>query len=254
MRKGQDFRIVVAEDEAPQRRVLLRQLARLWPAAEIVAECVDGTQATAAIDEHRPNVVFLDIRMPGANGVAVAKSASKIAHIVFTTAFDQYAVDAFETGAVDYLLKPIQTERLARALERIERREKNETPQDIGDVLERLENQLRPDREQLRWITASVGDTIKMIDIEDVLFFQAQDKYVRVVTIGGEAIIRQTLKATLDRLDPDAFWQIHRGTVVAVAAIDKLKKNDLGKWELTIKGQPERLSVSPTFQGQFRGM
>lgn len=247
-------RILIAEDEAPQRRELIRLLAQQWPEANLVAECSDGLQALDAIEQHQPDVVFLDIRMPGISGIAVAKAASGRCHVVFTTAFDHYAVEAFETGAVDYLLKPIEAGRLRQSVERLRQRLVSQAPGDISETLARLEDQLTPNRAGLKWITASVGDAIKMIAIDDVLFFQAEQKYVRVVTADTEAIIRLSLKALIEQLDSQQFWQIHRGTVVAASAIDRVTKDELGKWWLQVKDCAEQLAVSSTYQPRFRGM
>jgi len=250
---------LVAEDEAPQRRALVEQLRAAWPELELVAVCEDGEAALDAVEEHRPAVAFLDIRMPGASGMDVARAVA--AHggmVVFTTAYDDYAVRAFEAGAADYLLKPVQPERLGQAVERLRQRlaERNGNPAaDLQSLLEGLEARLRPRGEQLiRWITASVGESVRMIGIDEVLFFQAQDKYVRVATADGDAVIRTPLKELLMGLDPDTFWQVHRGAVVRVSAIDRLVRNELGRHSLRLKGHPEVLPVSGAFLHRFRGM
>jgi DNA-binding LytR/AlgR family response regulator len=247
---------IIAEDETPQRRALLTMLANAWPELEIVAACEDGIAAIEAALRHRPTIAFLDIRMPGVSGLDVARALSAAGtHIVFTTAYDEYAVRAFEAGAIDYLLKPIQAERLQVAIERLRARlsitQVALTPQQIGE----LEERLRPDKNrQIRWISASAGDSVHVIGIEDVLFFQAQDKYVRVVTREQEAVIRTPLKELLAALDPDEFWQVQRGVVVRVAAIERLKRDLFGKHRLTIKGHAESLPVSNAFLHRFRSM
>ncbi|RRN56562.1 DNA-binding response regulator [Pseudoxanthomonas sp. SGNA-20] len=234
---------LVAEDEAPQRRALVEQLRLAWPELELAAVCEDGEAALDAVAAHRPQVAFLDIRMPGASGMDVARAvAGHGGLVVFTTAYDDYAVRAFEAGAAHYLLKPLQPRAAGGG-------------PDLQALLDGLEARLRPRGGQLiRWITASVGDSVRMIGIDEVLFFQAQDKYVRVATAGGNALIRTPLKELLMGLDPDVFWQVHRGVVVRVAAIDRLLRNELGRHGLRLKGHPEVLPVSGAFLHRFRGM
>ncbi|GAA4792473.1 LytTR family DNA-binding domain-containing protein [Lysobacter hankyongensis] len=247
---------IIAEDEAPLRRALRALLAEAWPELRVVAECEDGIAAMEAIAAHRPDLCFLDIRMPGVSGLDVARAAvAAKSLVVFTTAYDKYAVRAFETGAVDYLLKPVQPERLQRAVERLRARLRDASTDDDAARVDTLEAALRPAGARLiRWISAAVGDSVRMIGIEDVLFFQAQDKYVRVVTADGEAIIRTPIKELLAGLDPDAFWQVHRGTLVRVSAIDRLRRDEFGKSMLHLRGHDEALPVSAAFLHRFRGM
>lgn len=246
---------IVAEDEAPQRAALLEMIGEAWPELELVAACEDGLAALDAIAEHRPRVAFLDIRMPGVGGLDVARAAVAAgARVVFTTAFDDYAIRAFEAGAVDYLLKPVAPARLARAIERL-KEQLAAGGDDLQARIEELEARLRPNGDRrFRWISASVGDNVRMIGIDEVLYFQAQDKYVRVVTAGDEAIIRTPLKELLAGLDPDEFWQVHRGVVVRVAAIDRLRRDELGKARISLRGRGETLPVSAAFLHRFRGM
>lgn len=247
---------MIAEDEAPQRTALLDMISDAWPALEFVAVCEDGVSALEAAKEHQPAVAFLDIRMPGVNGLDVARAVvANGGLVVFTTAYDDYAIRAFEAGAADYLLKPVQPARLAQAIERLQARLAAPRSADLQSLVEDLEARLRPSGERLiRWISASVGDSVRMIGIDEVLFFQAQDKYVRVVTGNDEAIIRTPLKDLLAGLDPEAFWQVHRGVVVRVAAIDRLRKDELGKAILSLRGRSEPLPVSAAFLHRFRGM
>ena len=248
---------IVAEDEAPQRAALLSMLADAWPELQSVTACEDGVAALQAVAELRPAVAFLDIRMPGVSGLDVARAVVAAGGlVVFTTAYDEYAIRAFEAGAVDYLLKPVQPVHLARAVGRLrERLAANNGDGDLQARVDELEAALRPrgDR-QVRWISASVGDSVRMIGIDEVLYFQAQDKYVRVVTDEAEAVIRTPLKDLLAGLDPDTFWQVHRGVVVRVAAIDRVRKDELGKWHLCLRGRSESLPVSGAFLHRFRGM
>ncbi len=247
---------LIAEDEAPQRAALLDMLAEAWPALDVIAVCEDGVSALDAAREHRPAVAFLDIRMPGVNGLDVARAViAGGGLVVFTTAYDDYAIRAFEAGAADYLLKPVQPQRLAQAVERLQARIDEPRTPDLQALVEDLEARLRPQGERLiRWISASIGDCVRMIGIDEVLYFQAQDKYVRVVTGSDEAIIRTPVKDLLAGLDPDTFWQVHRGVVVRVAAIDRLRKDELGKASLSLRGRAESLPVSAAFLHRFRGM
>jgi DNA-binding LytR/AlgR family response regulator len=246
---------LIAEDETPLRDALRAMLGIAWPELEIVAECEDGIAAMEAIAGHRPDVCFLDIRMPGVSGLDVARAAAAAkAQVVFTTAYDEYAVRAFEAGAADYLLKPIQPARLARAIERL--RERLDARAETADAdIDLLEARLKPTGTRLiRWISAAVGDSVRMLGIDEVLYFQAQDKYVRVVTADGEAIIRTPIKDILAGLDPDIFWQVHRGTVVRVSAIDRVRRDDLGKSVLSLRGRSDALPVSAAFLHRFKGM
>lgn len=247
---------LIAEDEAPQRLALHEQLLEAWPELVIVAICEDGLSALDAVAAHRPTVAFLDIRMPGVSGLDVARAVVENGGlVVFTTAYDDYAIGAFETGAADYLLKPVQPARLAQAVERLRERLQEAPATDLRAVMERLEARLRPRGDRLvRWITASVGDSVRMIGIDEVLYFQAQDKYVCVTTAEDKAIIRTSLKELLGGLDPDEFWQVHRGVVVRVKAIDRVRKDELGRYTLSLKGRDESLPVSSAFQQRFRGM
>ncbi|MBA3929605.1 MAG: DNA-binding response regulator [Xanthomonas sp.] len=247
---------LIAEDEAPQRRALQQQLRAAWPELDVVAVCEDGVSALEAVVQHRPQVAFLDIRMPGVSGLDVARQVvAQGGLVVFTTAYEDYAIRAFEAGAADYLLKPVQDARLEQAVARVQERLADTRAPDLRTLIDDLEARLRPQGDRLiRWITASVGDSVRMIAIDDVLFFQAQDKYVRVVTASDEAIIRMTLKELLGGVDPDVFWQVHRGALVRVQAIDRVRKDELGRHHLSVKGRTDVLPVSAAFQQRFRGM
>jgi DNA-binding LytR/AlgR family response regulator len=248
-------RILVAEDEAPQRDALLASLKSAWPEAEEVTVCGDGLEAIEAIELFAPEVAFLDIHMPGLSGLEVARACSQRTHVVFVTAHDDYAVRAFEQGAVDYLLKPVRHERLVETVLRLKARLEQEPP-NLSELLAKLRRELSsaPSRSSLQWITASIGDTIKLYAIDDVLAFHAQDKYTRVLTTTDEAIIRKSLRELLSSLDESVFWQVHRSVIVRASAIDCVKRDELGKWWLSLKGHAERLPVSSAFQGRLRGM
>ena len=244
--------ILIAEDEPLMRERLLEMLAAAWPEAHIVKVAENGNDAWDGFLEHEPQVVFLDIRMPGLSGLEVAERIGKSAHVVFVTAYDEYAVNAFDSGAVDYLLKPVQAERLDKALARLRQR-LAAPPADMGDLLRHLRSSLpgyAPER--LKWIKASVGKQIRLIDVHDVLFFQSDTKYTRVVLADSEALVKIALKDLLGGLDGERFWQIHRGTVVNVTAVAAVERIDAERMEVIVRGSTERLPVSRTFTHLFR--
>ena len=251
---------VIAEDEPLLRQALCEQLEQAWPELDIVAECEDGATALEAIAEQRPDVAFLDIRMPGLTGLEVAAAAAEASpatQVVFVTAYDQYAVDAFERGAVDYLLKPIAAERLASTVQRIKARSTGEGL--AGEALAALVRQLdagrlAETRQPLTWITASAGRETRLIMIDDVAYFRADHKYTTVVTAEGEALMRKPLRELLGLLDPAMFKQIHRSTIVNLKAVAAVIRDDSGKGTLRLRQRPETLLVSQPFMLLFRNM
>jgi DNA-binding LytR/AlgR family response regulator len=249
------IKILVAEDEPLMRDRLLGQLERCWPNADIVKVAENGNDAWDGFLEYEPNVVFLDIRMPGMSGVDVAKKIGKAAHIVFITAYDQYAIEAFDAGAIDYLLKPVQEQRLEKTIERIKEK-LNAVPSDLSSLLsglqQSLQNTTAVKQEKMKWIKATVGKQIKLIDVDEVLFFQSDTKYTRVVLADYEALIRTALKDLIDGLDGEKFWQVHRSTVVNIKAILAAERLDAERMEILIKGRPEKLLVSRNFTHLFR--
>jgi DNA-binding LytR/AlgR family response regulator len=246
---------IIAEDEGAQRQELRAALAELWPELDIVAECEDGLAAMEAVRALRPTVAFLDISMPGVSGLEVARMASAHAHVVLITAFGQHALDAFDHGAADYLLKPVRRERLATAIARLKKRIADGKHADMTDMFEALRTRLPElSSRRISWISASVGETIRMISIDDVLYFKSEDKYTCVVTAGGSAHIRTPLKELLSQLDPEIFWQVHRSAIVRVAAIESLKRDEDGKLRIAVEGCAELLPVSAAFQDRFRPM
>ena len=245
---------IIAEDEAPLRAELQMLLNQLWPDLQIVAMCVDGGEAIEAMQRHQPDVAFLDIRMPIADGLQVARRAESKTHIVFITAYDDFAVQAFERGAVDYLLKPVDRARLSLTIDRILARLASGQPVDLSTVLSQLEARLRGQPERIRWITASVGGSVRMLAVNDVMYFQSEEKYTRVVTADDEAHIRMPIKELLPQLDHDVFWQIHRSTIVRVGAIRAVKRDEDGKLHVILNGKAETLPVSPSFAARFRGL
>jgi DNA-binding LytR/AlgR family response regulator len=249
---------VIAEDEEPQRRKLVELLGEIWPELEIVAQCEDGLSALESVTGLQPAVAFLDIRMPGLTGLEIARAASPGTHVVFTTAYDEYAVSAFDQGAIDYLLKPIKRERLEQSVVRLKERVGSHSANSttIGAILDALQGRIpaRATLGSMRWITGSVGNITKMFGIEEVLFFQAQDKYVRVATLEDEVQIRTPLRELLAALDPEAFWRIHRSVIVRAAAIHRIESDADGKLQLRVKGRTDVLPVSSAFQYRFKPM
>ena len=245
---------ILAEDELPQRQELRAMLAELWPELHIVAECADGLSALDALQEFRPQVLFLDIRMPGVSGLEVARAAGAQCQVIFVTAYEEYALRAFDEGAIDYLQKPVARERLARSVERARSRLASGARADLAALLDRVQGTLAPRTSGIRWISASVGNSTKMFSIDEVLFFQAQEKYTRVVTADSEGHIRTPLKELLAALDSESFWQVHRSAIVRVGAIRAVDKGEDGKLRLSLRGHSEVLPVSSAFNHRFRGM
>jgi DNA-binding LytR/AlgR family response regulator len=250
---------VIAEDEALLRQALLDQLAQAWPQLQVLAACEDGACALEAIAEHQPHVAFLDIRMPGLSGLDVAAAATQVSpqtQVVFVTAYDQYAVDAFERGAIDYLLKPISAERLDATVQRLQARVENPDANALAALLERLGKHLPREQgpEPLTWLTASAGRETRLILIDDVAYFRADNKYTTVVTADGEALLRSPIRELLTRLDPNTFRQIHRSTIVNLKAIAGIVRDDSGRGTVRLKSRPETLTVSAPYMALFRNM
>ena len=248
---------VVADDESLMRDQIIASLKQAWPELVIVGEASNGREAVAIVQSLEPDVVFLDISMPGMDGIQAAQALAGQAHVVFVTAYDQYAIRAFEQGAVDYLLKPADPERVALTCQRLRARLKQE-PDPMNELLAQLSQRLgtsglKP-REYMRWVQASVGANIRMIPTTDILFFRAEDKYTRVQTQGFEALIRKPIKDLIDELDPDEFWQIHRATVVRVDAVEQVSRDFRGRQIVHVKGSQEKLEVSRTFNHLFKQM
>ena len=250
-------RALIADDEAPMRDQLRARLHEAWPALEIVGEAANGMEAVAMTAELSPDIVFLDIRMPGQSGIDAARQLYSRCHIVFVTAYDQYAIDAFEHGAMDYLLKPVTAARLETTCARLRQRLAS-APQDIGQKLAELTAALyaggaaRP--AYLRWIQAQVGGNLRMISTREVLFFQSDEKYTRVQTAQAELLIRKTLKELADELDPDEFWRIHRSTLVRVDAIASVTRDLRGRQMLKVRDFAQELEVSRNHAHLFQQM
>ncbi|MDQ2702061.1 MAG: LytTR family DNA-binding domain-containing protein [Pseudomonadota bacterium] len=251
---------VVAEDEILLRQALVDGLADAWPQLQVLAECEDGASALEALAEHQPDVAFLDIRMPGLTGLEVAAmlvDTSPRTQVVFVTAYDQYAIDAFETGAIDYLLKPIVAERLAATVQRVRVRADNGDAEAIAALVAKLGRSL-PAREDakppLTWLTASAGRETRLILVDDVAYFRAADKYTTVVTADGKALLRTPIRELLAALDPNVFKQVHRSTIVNFKAIAGVTRDETGRGTLRLKSRPETLVVSQPFMALFRNM
>jgi len=266
-------RAVIADDERLMREQLRARLAEAWPELRIVAEAKNGQEAVQLVEQHHPDLAFLDIRMPGLTGVEAARAIAQLptdddtpdgwagCEIVFITAYDQYAVDAFEQGAADYVLKPAERERLALTVERIRRRlaqrDRGEAAggAPLQQLLQRLAQQMNPAAApKLKWIQATVGSSIQMIPVDEVLFFISDEKYTRVQTASVEALIRKPIKELVEELDAEQFWQIHRSPLVNIQAVAGVTRDLRGRQIVSVKGHPEKLEVSRSFTGLFKGM
>jgi DNA-binding LytR/AlgR family response regulator len=241
---------LIAEDEPLLREQLKRRLRDAWPELEIVAEAGTGGDALAAFEARPVDVAFLDIRMPVMSGLDVAREIAGRAHVVFVTAYDEYAIAAFDEGAVDYLLKPVSPERIEKVAARLKAR-LAEAPQDLAALIARLASR---DGGHLRWIRASLGNAMRMIAVDDVLYFQAEDKYTKVVAADGEALIKKPIKELYEELDPEAFWQVHRGTIVNLRAIARVERDWRDQPVISVRGRDEKLVVSRTFAHRFKAM
>ncbi|MBL8520918.1 MAG: response regulator transcription factor [Betaproteobacteria bacterium] len=253
---------VVAEDEDLFREALLKLLKETWPDLTIAAICEDGGSALEAIEAHQPDVAFLDIRMPGLTGLDVAAAAldaSPLTQIVFVTAYDQYAIAAFDRGAVDYLQKPVAKDRLTATIERIKARAARSQGGLDPALLETLMRELgargsREAEDPLQWVTASVGRETRLIQVEEILYCQSDTKYTAIVTHDTEALVRTSLSDLMRRLNPAQFKQVHRATVVNMKAVASVARDESGRGTLKLKGRPETLAVSLTYMPLFKNM
>jgi len=241
---------VIADDEPLLRAGLRDALKHAWPELEMVAEATNGAEAVHAVRELQPAFVFLDIEMPVMNGLDAARAIGDAAHVVFVTAYDRYAVEAFERGAVDYVLKPASAERLAETARRLKARLGTPAP-NMESLIGELARRIAP-APALQWLQASLGNTLKLINVDDVVYFQSDTKYTRVVTKDGEALVKKTLRELISELDPRHFWQVHRGTIVNIRAIGSVTSDDMGRREIALKERPEKLEVSRTFAHLFK--
>jgi DNA-binding LytR/AlgR family response regulator len=248
---------IVADDERLMRDQIVGRLKEAWPELLIVGEAANGREAVDMARSLEPDIAFLDISMPGMDGIEAAQALAGAVHVVFVTAHDEFAIRAFEQGAADYVLKPAEPERLALTCRRLRER-LGQAPDPMNDLLAQLAHRLgaggpKP-REYIRWIQASVGANLRMIPTGDILFFRAEDKYTRVQARGFEALIRKPIKELIDELDPKEFWQIHRSIVVRVDAVEQVSRDFRGHQVVHVKGSDERLEVSRTFSHRFKQM
>lgn len=252
------IKAIIADDEEPLRRFLKSMLVEAWPELEICALAANGVEALRQIETHRPDIAFLDIKMPGMSGMEVARRVADVCRIVFITAYDQFAVEAFENEAVDYLLKPVDAKRLELTINRLKNRLGKQTlsPAPIHAVLQSLQEHLAavPATAYLKWIKVPDKQSIRLIAVEEICCFQAQDKYTVVLTRDDEFLIRRPIKLLLEELDPEMFWQIHRSTIVNAACIDRVGTSLSGSYHLTLLNMPGRYIVSRSYRERFRSM
>lgn len=250
-------RALIADDERLMREQLRARLLEVWPELEIVGEARNGEEAVTLVQDLRPDLAFLDIRMPGMTGIEAARKIAGQCHIVFITAYDEYAVEAFEQGAVDYVLKPADRDRLTLTVKRLQQKLASPVP-DLSGMLAALTAQLGgravTPRKYMQWIQASIGQEIRMIAVDEVLFFISDEKYTRVQTTAQEALIRKPIKELVEELDPEQFWQIHRSTLVNTHAIAGVTRDVTGRQRVLIKGSDEKLEVSRSFNHLFKQM
>jgi DNA-binding LytR/AlgR family response regulator len=255
---------IIADDERLMRDLLRTRLSQVWPDLQIVGEAKNGDEAVQLVGELKPDLTFLDIRMPGKTGMEAARDIGDASQVVFVTAYDQYAVEAFERGAIDYVLKPPEPERLKITVERL--KERLATPAqaasasvNVSDTVTAMLSQLAekiaaPKPKYLQWIQASIGQDLRMIPVEEILFFRSDEKYTCVQTEKFEALIRKPVRDLAEELDPSLFWQIHRATLVNVNAIEGVTRDIRGRHLVLIKGRPEKLEVSRSFLHLFKQM
>ena len=250
---------LIADDEPLLRESLRGHLARLWPELAIVAEARNGREAVELFDTHLPQVVFLDVHMPGMNGIDAGRSIARRAHVVFVTAYEQYAVQAFEQGAIDYVVKPVDAARLADTVQRLQARlaQAAEPLPGTEGVLEHLADELRrraAPRAWLQWIKASVGASVRLIPVEQIAFLRSDEKYTLVAWDGGEALIRKTIRELADELDPERFAQVHRSVIVNLHRVREVTRGLNETAEVHLEGRTEVLPVSRSFLHLFRQM
>lgn len=246
------MKAVIADDEQHLAADLQRRLGKLWPELQIVAVLHDGIAAERALQELKPDIAFLDIRMPGRSGLDAARMAASDCRLVFVTAYDDHAVQAFEQAAVDYLLKPVSDERLERCVERLKQRSMFVPDALLAKLQTLLASPAKP--EPLRWLRIQVGQSVRMVAVEEVCYFQSADKYTSVLTRDAELLLRTPLKELVAQLDPEQFWQVHRGTIVNARQIVSAHHDLLGKVTLTLRDRPEKVAVSRSYAHLFRQM
>lgn len=264
-------RALIADDERLMREQLKLRLAQVWPELVVIAEARDGLEAVEAVARERPDIAFLDIQMPGLTGIESAREIALLpdlrCEIVFVTAYDQYAIEAFEQGALDYVLKPAEEVRLRRTVERLRARLASASVdaaapsrqlESMAERLAKIERLLQAgqpaQRRALRWLQATQGNTLRLIAVDQVLFFRSDEKYTRIQTAQAEWLVRTPLRELVEQVDRELFWQIHRGTIVNVRAIERVERDDAGRLRIRVRGHPEILDVSRGFSHLFRQM
>ena len=255
------YSYIIAEDEPLLARALAKQLAEHWPSARCAAIAANGAEALKLAEEFSPDVAFLDVRMPQLDGLEAARQLclkEQPPLIVFVTAYDAYALDAFETAAIDYLLKPVEVARLTKCIERLSGQlGRGSHDSSVGEMATRIAELLGNGAgraEKLRFVRAGAGTTVKLIPVNEILWFEAEDKYITVATCQGDSIIRMPLRELLEQLDDRIFWQVHRGTVVNSHHIALAKRDELGHLTLTFKGRKDEIAVSRQFAHLFKQM
>lgn len=254
-----EIKAIIADDEEPLRTYLRSLLSDVWPDLIICGEARNGREALELVEKHKPHIAFLDIKMPGLSGMEVAKRIGEACRVVFVTAYDRYAVEAFENEAIDYLLKPVTRERLERAVKRLQKQIDASHKQPLSDMTEITERILaelkeREAREYLQWIKVQRFDGILLVPVEEICYFKASDKYTMVMTEEGESLIKKTIKELSEDLDPRHFWRIHRGTIVNLSRIAKVSRSLTGRGAMRLKDRPEILIVSRSYMHLFRQM
>jgi DNA-binding LytR/AlgR family response regulator len=242
---------IIAEDEPLLRAEIRQTLSALWPTLEICAEVCDGLQAVQALERWAPNVLLLDIQMPGLSGIEVARQASGKAHVVFISAYDAYALEAFEQGALDYIVKPIDMARMQLTVTRLQQRLR-EPPADLSNLAEMLKAAVGGEPQYLRWLTVPHGGELRVVAVSEILYLRADNKYTTVATRNGTFLLNSSLKDMQSKLDPAVFWQIHRGTLVNVGAIDTIYRSFRGALEVKLKDRSELLPVSAAHAHLFK--
>jgi DNA-binding LytR/AlgR family response regulator len=242
---------LIAEDEPILRSEIRDVLSIVWPELQICFEAADGLEAIDAFERLSPDILFLDIQMPGANGLAVAERASARAHVVFVTAYDQYAIAAFENGALDYVLKPPTVARMKRTVERLKQRLR-QPPADLQGLVQLLKKAVTAEPEYLKWLTVPDGAERRVVAVNEICYLQADNKYTTLATRAGTYLLNSSLKQMRDRLDPEVFWQIHRGIIVNVAAIETIYRSFRGGLEIKLSERSEMLPVSSAHAHLFK--
>ncbi|WP_308921205.1 LytR/AlgR family response regulator transcription factor [Janthinobacterium sp. J1-1] len=246
---------LIADDEPLLRERLRSHLARLWPALRLLDDARNGQEALELFELHQPEIVFLDIHMPGINGIAVARAMARRAQLVFVTAYEQYAVQAFEQGAVDYLVKPVDADRLADTIDRLRQRLTSAPPAGALDAMfDQLAARLAQPPARLQWIKASVGASVRLIPVEQVRFLRAEEKYTLVAWEEGEALIRKSIRELAEQLDPERFVQTHRSVIVNLAHVSEVVRGLNETAELHLRGGGQVLPVSRSYLHHFRQM